>query len=115
MIVKVSESSLHMDESHEFGGYVVDNEYDLEQWSIMEKNGAVFFPASGSYDGYNYRTSDVNVSGNYTVSTVGFSTEPDYKSIWYYYLNGDGKVISFLSEGSLDSYADPVRLIKNAN
>ena len=30
MIVKVSESSLHLDESCEYGGYVVDNEYDLE-------------------------------------------------------------------------------------
>ena len=29
MIIKVSESSLHLDENYN-GGYVVDNEYDLE-------------------------------------------------------------------------------------
>lgn len=38
MIVKVSESSLHLDENYN-GGYVVDNEYDLElpDEKIIEK------------------------------------------------------------------------------
>ena len=86
------------------------NSYDLQQWEKMEKAGAVFFPMTGYYDGYNYQEE----GAGYSVSTIPFNTPYDYIYVWYFYHDGTS-IACFIGGAIINSGTEPVRLVKYAD
>ena len=52
------------------------NVYTIDQWTLLEKNGAVFLPANGFCTGTPLRTCQVNNSGDYWTSSRNVVADP---------------------------------------
>ena len=61
-------------------GYM--NVYNNDQWTLLEKNGAVFLPANGFCSGNPLRTCQVNNSGDYWTSSRDVQNDPVSNNAW---------------------------------
>ena len=52
------------------------NRYSVEQWTLLEKNGAVFLPANGFCTGNPIHTCQVNIMGDYWTSSRNVVSDP---------------------------------------
>jgi hypothetical protein len=52
------------------------NRYSVEQWTLLEKNGAVFLPANGFCTGPPIHTCQVNIMGDYWTSSRNVVSDP---------------------------------------
>ncbi len=58
------------------------NVYNNDQWTLLEKNGAVFLPANGFCTGTPIRTFQVNLSSDYWTSSRNVVGDPTSANAW---------------------------------
>lgn len=94
----------HADYYSNNGNLYEHNTITIEEWHIMENQGAIFLPAAGERSGTN--VSSVGVIGNYHSSTTREGFESDVLTIYFDEFSFNPKGGSFFK-----SYGHPVRLV----
>lgn len=100
-----------MGEHDDMSYYARKNSMTIDQWRVMEKNGAVFLPACGTRVEYAQMTF-VNDIGGYW-STTSFKDNSYFKECAYvFYFQSD--MVMGKKYDSLRSYGRAVRLVRDA-
>ena len=99
----------------------LSNVYTANEWTKMERNGAVFLPAAGSRYGETVKTEEVNNLGYYWTSSLDWKSSGSslYFDAQYVFFNGDKdiQILSSLSNSANHGFVDghSVRLVHYIN